>query len=355
MAITTSTTECTKHDIYLPLFMVQIPQKTLARTGYDSDIWEQTISQMVNINFEESNVFDSFISLEQYRRILLRGAELFGEDYLIAFWARDIHPIHLGPIGQAIVSANTIGDSIDVLLKYIFVVAPAIKVETRSSCQDYILKCCSIYPMPQIRELYAELVIVTMVKTLLHLGVPANEIRVNFEHNQRRDSEFYLKHLKVAPQFSQSSTTVKCPIHYLSKINEGAFPLTHKQALRDCELLGQKLKRKKNVYQEVSHLLLEGCRDGIHYSLEEVAEKLHMSQRTVSRRLKEEKSCFRNLQSSARLELAKEQLETSDRAIKSICLDSGFTSMSAFSRSFRRQTNFTPSEYRRKFGSNARF
>lgn len=350
----TTVTDSAKHDIYLPLFMVQIPQKTLARTGYGADIWEQIISQMVNIDFDETNLLDSFISLEQYRKVLLRGAELFGEDCLIAYWAKDIHPTHLGSIGQAVVSANTIADSIDVLLKYLFVVAPAIKAETRSSCKEYTLKCCSIYPMPQAKELYTELVIITLVKTLLHLGIPADEIRVNFDHEKRRDAEFYLKFLDVSPQFSQSSTFVSFPIQYLSKINEGAFPLTHKQALRECEQLGTKLKRKKNVFQEVTYLLLEGCREGIHYSLEDVADKLHMSQRTVSRRLKEEKSCFRDLQSSTRLELAKEQLETSDRAIKSICLDAGFTSMSAFSRSFRRQTNFTPSEYRRRFSSSAR-
>jgi AraC-like DNA-binding protein len=340
-----------KEDIFLPLFIVQVPQKTMERRGLSMQDWEQGIQQLTNISLEETSILDTFISLEQYRQVLLVATTLFGEDTLIQAWGQDIQPMHLGPIGQAVTSASTLEKSMNVLVKYLDVVMPVMSISEKSNAKEHIIKCSTIYPMPEIDTIMTELIVFSLARSLLHLGIPAEDIRINFEHNQSRSDKFYTDFLAIVPAFSQSGNTIKFPVKHLSKTNHDACSMLFKQAVRDCEKLGEKMKSLSTVTQQAYHILLNGCRKNIHYNLDEVAKKLNMSHRTISRRLKEEDTTFRELQSDVRLTLAKEQLETSTQPIKAICMNAGFQNVSAFSRAFKSKVNLSPSEYRDKYKS----
>ena len=83
-------------------------------------------------------------------------------------------------------------------------------------------------------------------------------------------------------------------------------------------------------------------------SLEELAEACSISTSYVSKYLKQKtgKSFFEYL-TGIRLRYAKRSLETGGEAISRISFDCGFSSLSLFNRSFRKEYGVTPSEYRR--------
>ncbi len=80
---------------------------------------------------------------------------------------------------------------------------------------------------------------------------------------------------------------------------------------------------------------------------EELAKRLNVSTRTLARYLQFEGTTWRQLTTEIRLSRARQLLESSDMAIEGIALAVGFSSASAFSVAFSRQTEMSPLEFRR--------
>lgn len=83
-------------------------------------------------------------------------------------------------------------------------------------------------------------------------------------------------------------------------------------------------------------------------SLEEVASGLHLSSRTVHRRLEEEGSSFRAIKDALRRDLALARLSKTRDAIGRIAADLGYADTSAFYRAFVDWTGSAPAHWRRQ-------
>ncbi|WP_417662507.1 AraC family transcriptional regulator [Pseudomonas sp.] len=79
---------------------------------------------------------------------------------------------------------------------------------------------------------------------------------------------------------------------------------------------------------------------------EVVAQTLHMSQRTLQRRLQEEGTSFQQLLDDTRCELSQQYLAQPNLTLLEISYLLGFADPSNFFRAFRRWFELTPSEYR---------
>jgi len=79
---------------------------------------------------------------------------------------------------------------------------------------------------------------------------------------------------------------------------------------------------------------------------EVVAQTLHLSQRTLQRRLQEEGTSFQTLLDDTRRELAEQYLAQPSMTLLEIAYLLGFADPSNFFRAFRRWFDATPGEYR---------
>ena len=77
-----------------------------------------------------------------------------------------------------------------------------------------------------------------------------------------------------------------------------------------------------------------------------LADRLHTSQRTLARRLREKGISFRELLDGVRKELGLGYMHESRYAVTDVAYLLGFSDQSNFARSFRRWTGLTPSKYR---------
>ena len=211
------------------------------------------------------------------------------------------------------------------------------------------LKISNIHALPEIEEVYIEMVIFSIAIMMSHLNVKNEDMSMSISHAQKRSDGFYRDIFDFVPRFSQKYTSVSIPLHYLKNDNDNASPMLYKQAISDCDELKNNADNMVTVEQAVRQTLKEGCRQSKHYSLQEIAMRLNMSTRTVSRKLSQANISFRELQSEGRMEQAKEELRASKRPIKAIGSEAGFLSLSAFSRSFRKQVALSPSEYRSRY------
>lgn len=79
---------------------------------------------------------------------------------------------------------------------------------------------------------------------------------------------------------------------------------------------------------------------------EEVAARLHMSKRTLQRRLEEAGLSFQELLDRVRAEKARVLIRDEDLELAEVAFQLGFSDVSSFSRSFRRWTGVSPGHYR---------
>ncbi len=81
-------------------------------------------------------------------------------------------------------------------------------------------------------------------------------------------------------------------------------------------------------------------------SQQQIANSLHVSNRTLQRRLKEEGTSFVDLVQDTRLQLARRYLRQPGRSVVETAYLLGFSEPSTFSRAFKRWTGQAPGEYR---------
>lgn len=99
-------------------------------------------------------------------------------------------------------------------------------------------------------------------------------------------------------------------------------------------------------------LVSHGVREYLHTHLaaatgiEEVARALHVSVRTLSRRLRDEETSFQAIKDELRRDLAIERLTKTDTPIAVIGAELGFDSPATFHRAFKAWTGSTPGAYR---------
>jgi AraC-like DNA-binding protein len=101
----------------------------------------------------------------------------------------------------------------------------------------------------------------------------------------------------------------------------------------------------QTLSREVVDKIVEHLPDGPP-SQQQIAESLHVSSRTLQRRLKEEGTSFMDLLRDTRLQLARKYLRQPSRSVVETAYMLGFSEPSTFSRAFKRWTGEAPGEYR---------
>jgi AraC-like DNA-binding protein len=102
---------------------------------------------------------------------------------------------------------------------------------------------------------------------------------------------------------------------------------------------------RSDVVMRVKVALLEHLPSG-HVSEEEIAQGLHLSLRTLQRKLRDEGTSYKELLDETRRELATEYIKNPHVSISEITYLLGFSEPSNFSRAFKRWTGSSPSAFR---------
>ena len=115
---------------------------------------------------------------------------------------------------------------------------------------------------------------------------------------------------------------------------------------QQCRMLITKLKSQSYFADDVRMLLL--AQPGQFPNIGHVAEQLHVSVRTLRRRLNEEGSSYRELLEEVRFQMGKEYLLDTRLPLAEISDLLGYTEPGNFSHAFRRWSGQSPRSFRRK-------
>jgi AraC-like DNA-binding protein len=105
-------------------------------------------------------------------------------------------------------------------------------------------------------------------------------------------------------------------------------------------------RRDREMVQRVRNSLRDALPQSA--SLAAVAHSLHLSPRTLHRRLQEEGSSFQAIKDALRRDLAIDRLAKSRLGLAQLAAELGFADTAAFYRAFLRWTGVAPAQYRRR-------
>ncbi len=119
---------------------------------------------------------------------------------------------------------------------------------------------------------------------------------------------------------------------------------TSKVFAHQCQVISESLWQKFSLTEHIRSLVLNW--NEAPKSLEEIAQVLHASPRTIQRKLSAEGTSYKELVEEVRINTAIEYLGTTELSIDAISARVGYADISSFSHAFKRCTGKTPSAFR---------
>ncbi|MDX5373746.1 MAG: AraC family transcriptional regulator [Pseudomonadaceae bacterium] len=159
------------------------------------------------------------------------------------------------------------------------------------------------------------------------------------------DLQPYRQAFGLLPSFAQPRSRVRFPRHLLDLPLPRANPQAAQQCEQQCQQLLARRSQRQGLAGRVRGLLLE--RPGQLPDMEQVAASLHMSSRTLRRRLESEGSHFRLLLDEVRQTLAEELLATGALSLEETAERLGYGEVSNFIHAFKRWKGVAPRRFQR--------
>lgn len=190
------------------------------------------------------------------------------------------------------------------------------------------------------------------------MGATLRVIRDVYEGSFQLDA-FHLKYVKpkhcllnipeeylgASIQFGQKNNVLKFNKSQLQKTLPHANPNTAAM----CERLCMELITQRHTTLTTTMIVRDffnNAPSGTFFNLNDIANKLNMSERTLKRKLQDENTSFRMLQNETLHERANKLL-AKDLNLGQIAEVLGFSDLSTFSQAYKRWTGFSPSHYRK--------
>ncbi len=290
------------------------------------------------------------MGLEAYRRLLLAicdAARRAGGGTAVGIemgWR--LPPTAFGPLGTAILSSATLREALAVTEKYWPLYGMGLTFAVRQEQGLQVLEFAALpFVPPDVRDMVLESVIASIYRSTAALaGVNALQGQVWFDFPEPPHAAGARRRLGDV-RYGMPATQWRVPHAGLDQPLPMANAVSLRQAIAQCELaLTQRLPTHAGLVSEVSRLVALG--EAGYPSLEEVAQMLCLSSRTLRRRLSHEGLSYLELLNQARARDAKALLQSPQLEMQQIAERLGYRHAANFARAFKAWTGKTPTAYR---------
>jgi AraC-like DNA-binding protein len=251
-----------------------------------------------------------------------------------------------GLLGFGLMSCPTLGDALKLWVEYLDlrIAGFCLSMQERNGVVELHIQDMS--PGAPMRHCAVER-LVTMTAQLgaqlTHQALP--EVEMWFKDEEPDYFTAYRGRL-VSTRYDTGMCLVRMPAHYLGLHLPTANALVLRRVREQCESERLKLGRNDCLIARIKNLM--PLESGAYPGMEEVAQALCMSSRTLKRKLRFLGLNFRQLIDEARKnEVLRDVLNTS-MTIDEIAERRGYSDAANLTRAFRRWTGESPSQYRAK-------
>lgn len=278
--------------------------------------------------------------------VFLRNLRKVTRDPMIGLKVGACYPLSLfGIYGYALMSAQNVGEALRLAYQFVELSFAFYEHEFQSegdkllmimSAQEYAEEDI---PMLNEREVMASMMILRGL-----MGDNYAPVKVQFSHAAMGRQADYRAVLNCPVEFNCDSNNIQLSTSVLETPLLQCDSDTAALCIDRCERLKARLDEEVNIIDEVRERLL--LRPGYFPSIETLAEQLHMSGRTLRRRLAEKGTGYQQIVDQLRYELAREYLSATELGIEQIATLLGYSDPAHFSHAFRRWSGSSPSGFR---------
>ncbi len=282
----------------------------------------------------------------QVDSIRARAAEASGDPAFGLRTARCAHPSHFGALGYAVLASSTLRESFERIQRYGRVLNDRGRVEIIESGGELHLRLFIDRESknPQVRDDAIMAFIISLCR--FNAGRDFNANQVTFEHDPPDDPGPWETLFRCPLRFGADYNELTLSVADADRVLPSANPVLAKMNERIVIQRLAKLDRD-NIPGRVRAAIMEQLPSG-KVSDESVADALHMTARTLHRKLKDDGETFRSLLKSVRMELAAQYIADDSLTLTEITFLLGFSEMSSFSRAYRNWHGRTPSADRQR-------
>ena len=170
-------------------------------------------------------------------------------------------------------------------------------------------------------------------------------LRVSMRYPRPADMREYVRVLKTEPQFNQPHN---CLVFRLSDMHQPVIGHNPQLNLMFKELLEKeiaKTRERATFSNEVRRVILQNFTSTMP-QLTDVVEYLHLTPRTLQRKLQEEGTSFQHIAESVKSELAIGLLKNRSLTVNEVAYKLGYAEPSVFRRAFKKWTGVSPKGYK---------
>jgi len=305
----------------------------------------QQVLEKTNISMNDLHDGQRLISFLQQKQVILNAIALSGMPELGLLFGSQLNLASHGAIGLAAITRPTLREAIDMTTKYARTRNPLLAWSFVENGEHASLQFEEAFPLAEARLFIAESLFASMysVSAFLFKHTIKNLV-VSFAYPPPPHVEVYKDYFHCKVLFNQPVYQIRLPTEMLDFPILIADPVSSERAEKQCQEELQQLDREANIISHIRSLLLQ--QQGVFPSMEEIAEQLCVSPRTLHRHLKKCGTTYREILDGTRLQLAKQCLSDTDLGVDEIAERLGYKDPSNFGRAFKKWTGMAPGYYR---------
>jgi AraC-like DNA-binding protein len=311
------------------------------RKGFDD------VVLLANTELRSSDFSDPYrlISEQQARAFYRNVVDLVDEPGigLEIGWTTDL--AEKGPLGLMQKTSRTVRDAVEEgwEARYTYHGLVEWQYEVRGDVLIHHISCSEAYE-PLRTFLLERALGVFQAHTEELVDSDARPIKVQVDYKAPKNFKRYAEIFRCPVYFAEKAVEMHYPLRYLSLEMESYDPQVH-DALEVVQAqLVKRLSGEKDIVNEVRMALRRT--PGQFPRLNQVANMLAMSPRTLRRKLGAREVKFQDLLDDERRRVAEHYLANSDLTVQQIADQCDFSDAQNFSQAFKRWSGMSPTDYR---------
>ncbi|MFP5383635.1 MAG: AraC family transcriptional regulator [Gammaproteobacteria bacterium] len=287
---------------------------------------------------------DEHLSLPDQVTIIRNALRISGDPALGLRMGSKLHLAAHGPVGVAAYSSATLGEAIDVMVRHQNIRGQFAGMEIERDATSLRVVFNLRVPYDEVGLFLIEALVASAQGSVSFLvGDDVDGSRIELGYPAPAHAAVYGQYLYAPFRFDAPRTLLtmsraqeKTPLPF-------ADPIAKQQAERQCEQIAVELKQRGSFASRVTGILRNN--PGQLWTLDDVAASLHLSARTLIRRLKDEGTSYQHLLDEEQQRMARVYLENPRHTVESVAAALGYHDVSTFRRAFKRWFGVPPSEY----------
>ena len=264
----------------------------------------------------------------------------------LAIGAR-LGPATHGVLGSGVVSAPTLRDALELLVRYGHVRDPSFGYRVRKVGRNVRIEIherIDLLEAERVPEIETFLLSLQgLVESILGRRLEGTKVEVSARPVH---ADLYARYFSGTVSFDAEVSALAIPESWLDHPSPFADPALHRTAVRSLEAMAERLKGRRYTAALVEELMASGGQGG--RPLEEVAKRLAVSKRTLIRRLGEAGTTYRELRDAHRRKLAMELLSDTSLTAAEIAYRLGYEDASNFGKACHRWFGGSPGALRKR-------